>query len=205
MNPRSCIGIMLLLLLAATLHAQDSARVVIVSAIVGEVIDREDRDAYKLFPVIADFRSAEIFQHSDGRFVVRVRRNPAAGISDTMILYSKVAISALGEQIEHFSELVKGEYAMGSQPVVLRYGKKVSCVEEGFAGGFVPPARRSDAFTTTGGPPAAPTTDPRGAVPTDTMRTILYRLQGMPVHCMKNDPLLPRIKNKATGKRIILS
>ena len=58
--------------LSASSRAQETARVVIVSARVGEVIDRGERDAYKLFGSISDFHSAVFYMLPDSAYAGRV-------------------------------------------------------------------------------------------------------------------------------------
>jgi hypothetical protein len=113
---------LVLILLTTALQAQDSARTVIVSMKVGESIDRDERDLYRLFPAFPDLREARFFALPDGWYAAQIRRGTAGGISDTLIWYSDPALRAVGEQIDRFREIAAFQYAIGSEPHRLEYG-----------------------------------------------------------------------------------
>jgi hypothetical protein len=62
----------LMLIPGEILQAQEKGKVIILSPMVGETIDREERDYYGLFPASQNFSSAVIFQQSDGSHVAEI-------------------------------------------------------------------------------------------------------------------------------------
>lgn len=123
------IGI--IFLLAATLQAQDSARAVIVSVKVGETIDRDERNRFLLFRNVPDFQSGVFYLLPDGRYVARIARGNADVPRDTIIEYREPYLRMMAEQINHFEELQRERYRMGSDPATLLLGRTVPLAETG--------------------------------------------------------------------------
>jgi hypothetical protein len=121
----------LIVLLGAALHAQDSARVVVLSPRVGETIDRNLRDRFLLFRNLPEYRSGSIFLLGDGRYVAHVQLGSGDASRDTVVEYREPYLRMLAEQINHFEELQLERYRMGSDPARLLLGRAVPLTETG--------------------------------------------------------------------------
>lgn len=124
MQRYSLILAVLAVLLPAVMHAQDSARIVIISPRVGTDIDRAERDMYGLFRSLPDFQSATFFSHS-GRYYAAVGLRAGEAARDTLIEYRERALLQMAERIDNHDLLSAGRYTMGSKPAVLLQGETV--------------------------------------------------------------------------------
>ncbi len=125
MSPRMacrCALLFSLLTFGSASRGQDSARVVILSARVGPVIDAVERIYFRVFPPYADFDHAVILRASDGRYFARITRLATlSGVeSDTLVEYPETTLLSMAEKIDHLEELKSGEYVMGTEPAELR-------------------------------------------------------------------------------------
>ncbi len=117
------VSAVLLLGSAGPLRSQDSLRVVILSERVGPEIDAAKREKYLIFSNIEGFRRAIVFQRSDGKFLVRFDIVGRGGSSNqTVVEYSSKTLLMLAEKINHFEEIVAGEYVWGSDRATLKVG-----------------------------------------------------------------------------------
>jgi hypothetical protein len=188
---RTMVHITLMLLVATALYAQDSARAVILSPRVGEAIDRDDRDAYRLFPGIGDFRLARFYVMSDGSYFGHVSRGTGAETKDTVIWYSPPALSAIGEQIDHYEALSRAEYAIGSTPAVLQYGNTAPLAAfSGLPGYDRKPARPPAPAAIGTAAPALPSVP--AELPPRSFETRLSQSADLPP-CSKRDAVIPRV------------
>ena len=124
MQRYSLILAVLAVLLPAVMHAQDSARIVIISPRVGTDIDQAERDMYGLFRSLPDFQSATFFSHS-GRYYAAVGLRAGEAARDTLIEYRERALLQMAERIDNHDLLSAGRYTMGSKPAVLLQGETV--------------------------------------------------------------------------------
>ncbi|MBL0177254.1 MAG: hypothetical protein IPP94_18750 [Ignavibacteria bacterium] len=157
------------------------------------MIDRAERDAYKLFGSIPDFQSAIFFLLPDSVYAGRVTRGIAGSTSDTLVWYSEPALEALGERIDHFEKFANFEYQLGSEAAVLAYGRAVPLAEVGTA-----EARARRPVRPVPAPvPVPPAVDsvrldsihiPGGAVSDITQRVRIF-----PPPCAKQDVIIPRL------------
>ncbi len=104
--------------------AQDSAEVVILNPIVGDVVDASERDKYKLFGSIKNFSSAIIIRMPNGKFIARITVKTSTGEEITSMEMPEMIIYYIAEKIEHFDELKNGNYVMGSDRRQIIIGKK---------------------------------------------------------------------------------
>ncbi len=118
----SCLTCFTIPALALSAPAADSVRVIILSDRVGPVIDSLEAEEFRVLRQFAPFRSAMAVQLPDSSFAFIVTRyRPGDANEDTLIRCSFASLRAIGEKINHFGELVKGEYVMGTDVPVLRY------------------------------------------------------------------------------------
>ncbi len=97
------------------LHAQGGEYVVTLSPLVGPSIDRIEAQRYRLFSQMEGFDSAIVCRVADGRFVVLVSLLDANGITkDTALEYSEATLERVAEKINHFDQIVSGDYIQGS-------------------------------------------------------------------------------------------
>jgi len=116
----------LFLLLSSLTVAQqgapgDSARIVILSGRVGPVISEDEREKYHVLAQFEGFREAVVLQFPDSSYAVRVTLVFAGELRDTLIRFSGATIVMMAEKIEHFEELERGNYVIGSHPPTLTY------------------------------------------------------------------------------------
>ncbi len=84
--------------------AEDQEKVIVISEIVGEMIDAEEREQFALFPQIEGFKSAVFLQLSDSSFVAEVTYEEDGEEKTTRIPQSEIAIKSLKSFIEKVSE-----------------------------------------------------------------------------------------------------
>lgn len=112
---------LVLLVTPASLFAQDSDKVVILSPRVGARIDAAERERFHLFEQIKDFGGAAVFQTPQKSYYAKVVLIGADGKArDTTVQYQESYLLTLAEQIDHFEDLEKGIYRMGQQPETLK-------------------------------------------------------------------------------------
>jgi hypothetical protein len=128
---RALPAVVMMLVCAASLRAQDSARVVVLSPLVGEQISRAERDQFLLFRKFDDYHSAMVFLLPDGRYVARILLGDAGTRRDTVLDYREAALRLMAEQIEHFEALRLGRYQMGSDTPDLLKGRSVPLAATG--------------------------------------------------------------------------
>jgi hypothetical protein len=99
----------------------DSSRIVLLSDRVGPVIDRAERDAYRIFVAIDNFRRAVVYKLPDSTFCVLVTMGSDNEVlGDTILTYSGALLALMSEKIEHFDQLMSGEYKSGQHVPRLR-------------------------------------------------------------------------------------
>jgi hypothetical protein len=107
--------------LSQTRSIPDSSRIVLLSDRVGPVIDRTERDAYRIFVAIDNFRRAVVYQLPDSTFCVLVTMgNDNEVLGDTILTYSGALLALMSEKIEYFDQLKSGEYKLGQHVPRLR-------------------------------------------------------------------------------------
>jgi hypothetical protein len=101
---------------------EDTIRVVIISPLLGPVIDREESQRYSIFSRYADFDSAYFFQRNDGSFSLWLRRTDKQGDTrDTVMEYSRQGMSVMAEKVNHYKGFGDGTYRMGDDPPVFGF------------------------------------------------------------------------------------
>jgi hypothetical protein len=109
-----------LLSVPASLRAQDSDKVVILTPRVGSIINQYERRRFDLFVGIKDFVQARIFVRSDSSYYARIEMSGEEGKTlDTTIAYSKDDLLILAERINHFADLQEGKYQTQGADVIL--------------------------------------------------------------------------------------
>lgn len=109
-------------------RAQDSVRVIILSPMVGQVLERAERDKYMLFRTIPDFQSGLFFLHG-GRCYGKIERSD--GRRDTLIEYREQVLRQIAERITNHDALVAGTHTMDGTAAALQLGTSVSAAELG--------------------------------------------------------------------------
>lgn len=107
------------------LSQQDSVKTVIISERVGKEIDRAERDKYKLFTTIPDYRYAVFIVSPDKKFYAKVVYGKEGNQKDTLIAYSRELLLIKAEQINNFELLERGEYIAGSNPAEITIGDEL--------------------------------------------------------------------------------
>lgn len=130
MFQKICLFVLLLLIsVALRTYATDSSLVIITSPRVGAVIDKNEREYYRVFMSIQNFVSASFIYFPDSGFYARINYQKIDGtMADVLIQFSQPALFRFAERINHFEELVKGEYQMGRDTVILQFvgGKEIT-------------------------------------------------------------------------------
>ncbi len=109
------LAVALAIILGEPLHAQGGEYVVTLSPLVGPSINRMEAQRYRLFSQMAGFDSAIVCRAADGRFVVLVALLEANGTTkDTALEYSEATLERVAEKINHFDQIVSGDYNQGS-------------------------------------------------------------------------------------------
>jgi hypothetical protein len=122
--------VLCLLAIPFFLHAQDSARVIILSPRVGATIDKTERNKFKLFQQFPTFESAIVLEGPGGAYYVRIDYENAAGrLRDSVVLYREQVLLMLAEKINHFEDLEAKNYVFGSDPSTLQSTDTVVKVE----------------------------------------------------------------------------
>ncbi|MDE3058563.1 MAG: hypothetical protein KGJ59_11475 [Bacteroidota bacterium] len=108
-------------LLPVAARSQTLADTVVLSTRVGEVIDQTERTQYNLFPADTNFVSAIFFRASDSSFFARV---VSLGLDGKQVVkdrpYPAVLLLQLAEKINHYEDLVAGNYTMGTDPATIQ-------------------------------------------------------------------------------------
>ncbi len=100
----------------------DSSRVVILSSRLGPVISRDDRDRFKLFSQIPDFRRAVVLQNRDSRFAVHFSTGKEGEKEcDTVVAYPYSTLKMISEKVDNFEAILAGTYKMGDRAPTLAY------------------------------------------------------------------------------------
>ena len=96
-------------------------RLVVVSPHVGAVIDAFERTNYRMFQSIKNFHSASFYQAPDSTMWVAVRlTSPDGNFRDSTFVISFEVLLQYAEMIDHWKELLRGGYRLGSsQPSIL--------------------------------------------------------------------------------------
>jgi hypothetical protein len=94
-----------------------SRRCVIISPLVGSVIDSSEARTYILFPAISNLQSASFYQAADSTLTLTFHRNTA----DSTITIPYSTAFEYAERIDHWEELREGQYRMGTSPPRLFY------------------------------------------------------------------------------------
>ena len=113
-------------LLAQAPSAADSARIVIVSPRVGEVIDAKERESYALFRDVRLFVDATFYMTDDSRWFVVIRMGgPGGGIRDSVAEISNMKVRRMSQVIDHFEEIKESRYVLSSGSTGIALGPKV--------------------------------------------------------------------------------
>jgi len=97
-------------------------RLVVVSPRVGAEIDSVERSTYDLFHSIPDFQSASFYQNPDSTFwVSMLMRSPEGNLRDSLYTISYSVLRQCAEWIEHYDEIKKGTYLLGSTEPIIMY------------------------------------------------------------------------------------
>ncbi len=103
------------------LKAQDSARVIIISNAVGETIDQTEKEHYHLLPSVKNFVSAAFYRAPDSTYFAQVEIIDDKGQQSLIkVDYSEVSLFMLAEKINHYKDLVAGNYVMGQDPAKIQ-------------------------------------------------------------------------------------
>jgi hypothetical protein len=103
------------------LRGQIAGDLVILSDRVGEYIDAGERDRFHLFQNINGFRSAQVVQTADARFIVVFEIEiPPAPPRVEYREYSSGILMIIAEKIDHLEGLLDGSYVMRTTPASLR-------------------------------------------------------------------------------------
>jgi hypothetical protein len=86
-------------------RAEEKEEVIVVSILVGEEIDREERERYELFPQFEGFTSAVFLKLHDGSYVVEVTYIEEGEEKIERIIQTKTAIESLKYYIENYDIL----------------------------------------------------------------------------------------------------
>jgi hypothetical protein len=117
-------ALLMITIILGSLHrayTQDSVPVVILSRRVGPEISATEREYFHLFPAIERFHSARVIKTPDGKFEVRARCLRADGqLSEYVVTYSLAALLRMAEKINHFEDLMSGDYRYGIDPATLQ-------------------------------------------------------------------------------------
>jgi hypothetical protein len=107
-----------LMICSVTSRAQVGVRVVILHEDIGVIIDKTEKDKYRLFTVIPDFHEAVFFHISEEGYLAIVSLVNAGGKHrDTSIFYSEGYLIGKAEQIAHFDAYLQGDYRIGTEPI----------------------------------------------------------------------------------------
>jgi hypothetical protein len=98
------------------LHAQENNKVVILSNRVGYSIDQVESNYFRLFERFPDFKKAVIYLTPANQYFIKITTGKTDSLEqDTIIAYSESTILRLAEKIEHFEDLIKGDYRIGDK------------------------------------------------------------------------------------------
>jgi hypothetical protein len=130
MNSRLFVTLALFFMgIQAILHAQDSCKVVILGPRVGAIIDKTERDRYKLFQQFPAFESGIVLKGHASSYGVRIEYRDTDGrIRDSILVYSEQALLMVAEKINHFEDLEDGNYRIGTDPSRLQFADTVVAV-----------------------------------------------------------------------------
>ncbi len=94
------------------LHAQEEGEIIIISELVGEVIDLEERNKYNLFPYIEGFQSAVFLKLPDGSYLLKITylEETTGEQKIKRILGTESSIRQYGSKIDHFENIPAGKY-----------------------------------------------------------------------------------------------
>jgi hypothetical protein len=101
-------------------HAQDSAKVLIISPRVGPEIDSLEREQFGLFRSYPNFSRAIFYFVPDSTFFVRIEQKTPSRTTDTTVFCSIGFVRMLAEKVDHYEGLLDGTYHMGDEPATLQ-------------------------------------------------------------------------------------
>jgi len=105
-----------------TLRAQDTGRQLILSERVGADIDEAEASSFGLFRSYNYFQNAVFFRSPSDTYLCRVvTMRPGSLPETTWTTMASGSVLLIAERIQHYDELVKGTYTIGSVPPVIRY------------------------------------------------------------------------------------
>lgn len=95
--------------------SEEQEKVIVISEKVGEVIDKEEREQYKLFPQIKGFKSAVILQLADDGFVAEVTYEEEGEEKIRRIPLTADAFTSLKDVFKDFAEAHESEMTVKEQ------------------------------------------------------------------------------------------
>jgi len=111
---RSCICVFSFVIV---LSAQQAEEIITVSEKVGDTIDAEEREKYKLFPGKGDFVEAVIVRFTDGTYGAKITSYQKEKLVTEIQEFPDglERVRKIREYINHFEEIQKGEYELGKE------------------------------------------------------------------------------------------
>ena len=103
------VAAMLMLVPGEPLLAQEKGQVVVISPKVGEIIDRDERHFYGIFPASRDFHSAVILQRPDGSYVAEITEEYRGVRKVRTLPIDSLTLDRLRNRIDTFDQLSPAE------------------------------------------------------------------------------------------------